>query len=190
MYAAEWPCCHDPLRFRLGFDDLLPSRNNPLSSNRRARLSRNALRSSSRPQVRIILSSRPTRAARASLPSLPHSGGKVAARARSLRLFPHTPHASSPHARHTRIPISPSHDRTLSLSARIRPLHLHASLACDATHFHASLTCDATHSLQVSPLSHNATLRKSLVHAHMHLQRSLTHGCILTHTCISSRATQ
>ena len=24
MYAAEWPCCHDPLRFSLGSDDLLP----------------------------------------------------------------------------------------------------------------------------------------------------------------------
>ena len=26
MYAAEWPCCHDPLRFSLGSDDLSPSR--------------------------------------------------------------------------------------------------------------------------------------------------------------------
>ena len=30
MYAAEWPCCHDPLRFSLGSDDLSPSRDNPL----------------------------------------------------------------------------------------------------------------------------------------------------------------
>ena len=29
MYAAEWPCCHDPLRFSLGSDDLLRARNNP-----------------------------------------------------------------------------------------------------------------------------------------------------------------
>ena len=34
---VEWPCCHDPLRLRLGFDDLLPQRNNP-PSNRRAGL--------------------------------------------------------------------------------------------------------------------------------------------------------
>ena len=31
MYAAEWPCCHDPLRFSLGSDDLLRTRNNPPS---------------------------------------------------------------------------------------------------------------------------------------------------------------
>ena len=30
MYAAEWPCCHDPLRFSLGSDDLSPQRGNPL----------------------------------------------------------------------------------------------------------------------------------------------------------------
>ena len=29
MYAAEWPCCHDPLRFSLGSDDLSPQRGNP-----------------------------------------------------------------------------------------------------------------------------------------------------------------
>ena len=29
LYAAEWPCCHDPLRFSLGYDDLLRARNNP-----------------------------------------------------------------------------------------------------------------------------------------------------------------
>ena len=29
MYAAEWPCCHDPLRFSLGTDDFVASRNNP-----------------------------------------------------------------------------------------------------------------------------------------------------------------
>ena len=28
---VEWPCCHDPLSFRLGIDDLLPPRNNPSS---------------------------------------------------------------------------------------------------------------------------------------------------------------
>ena len=32
---VEWPCCHDPLRLRLGFDDLLPKRNNPSSNARR-----------------------------------------------------------------------------------------------------------------------------------------------------------
>ena len=31
LYAAEWPCCHDPLRFSLGSDDLLRARNNPRS---------------------------------------------------------------------------------------------------------------------------------------------------------------
>ena len=30
MYAAEWPCCHDPLRFSLGSDDLSRTRGNPL----------------------------------------------------------------------------------------------------------------------------------------------------------------
>ena len=36
---VEWPCCHDPLRLRLGFDDLLPQRNNPpTSSSDRQRL--------------------------------------------------------------------------------------------------------------------------------------------------------
>jgi hypothetical protein len=29
LYAAEWPCCHDPLRFSLGSDDLSPQRGNP-----------------------------------------------------------------------------------------------------------------------------------------------------------------
>ena len=30
MYAAEWPCCHDPLRFSPGSEDLLRfARNNP-----------------------------------------------------------------------------------------------------------------------------------------------------------------
>ena len=31
MYAAEWPCCHDPLRFSLGSDDLSPSARQPPS---------------------------------------------------------------------------------------------------------------------------------------------------------------
>ena len=35
MYAAEWPCCHDPLRFSLGSDDLLPRATTP-SSDRQA----------------------------------------------------------------------------------------------------------------------------------------------------------
>ena len=31
MYAAEWPCCHDPLRFSLGSEDLSrTARDNPL----------------------------------------------------------------------------------------------------------------------------------------------------------------
>ena len=42
MYAAEWPCCHDPLRFSLGSDDLLRARNNPRSEPRQG-LSRSAV---------------------------------------------------------------------------------------------------------------------------------------------------
>ena len=30
MYVVEWPCCHDPLSLRLGFDDLLPRATTPL----------------------------------------------------------------------------------------------------------------------------------------------------------------
>ena len=29
LYAAEWPCCHDPLRFSLGSEDLSRPRDNP-----------------------------------------------------------------------------------------------------------------------------------------------------------------
>ena len=42
MYAAEWPCCHDPLRFSLGSDDLLRARNNPRSEPRQG-LSRSSV---------------------------------------------------------------------------------------------------------------------------------------------------
>ena len=31
LYVVEWPCCHDPLRLSLCFDDLLRPRNNPPS---------------------------------------------------------------------------------------------------------------------------------------------------------------
>ena len=34
MYAAEWPCCHDPLSFSLGTDDLLPRATTPLVGRR------------------------------------------------------------------------------------------------------------------------------------------------------------
>ena len=32
MYAAEWPCCHDPLSLIPGSDDLSRSLDNPLVS--------------------------------------------------------------------------------------------------------------------------------------------------------------
>ena len=37
MYAAEWPCCHDPLRFSLGSDDLSPLARQPRQLPKRAR---------------------------------------------------------------------------------------------------------------------------------------------------------
>ena len=43
MYAAEWPCCHDPLRFSLGSDDLSPQRGNPTRRTPNACLSRSPI---------------------------------------------------------------------------------------------------------------------------------------------------
>ena len=48
MYAAEWPCCHDPLRFSPGSEDLLRfARNNPPLQP--------PARSSSQAQLRVVV---------------------------------------------------------------------------------------------------------------------------------------
>ena len=86
MYAAEWPCCHDPLRFSLGSDDLSPQRGNPHSSD--AQRSRSLLHffSSCAPAARLLCweASR----ARSALTRPPARGVRVcASRAHALTPF-------------------------------------------------------------------------------------------------------
>ena len=88
MYAAEWPCCHDPLRFSLGSDDLSPQRGNPT---RRT------------PNACLLLSSlsRVSRSCRAPLPSgaVPRArSASTRPPARGVRVCASRAHALTPFA--------------------------------------------------------------------------------------------
>ena len=155
MYAAEWPCCHDPLRFSPGSEDLLRfARNNPPLQP--------PARSSSQTQPCVVVAPE-LQATHHHLPGAPKQRGSLRLLPCALRRGASTPRAQAGRPRPARTPLLCQAPRPMCVALH-RPNLVVTFLPLPrgqshhpSNHTRSPLAYSLTHSLTHPPYKQHAT---------------------------------